>query len=1774
MTVHISPGTSKGGDKVKVIVRIRPFNRRENGTNSVVELVDHCTIRLSHQREKGPKLFAFDFCFSAVETEIDQSVLAQLPDQQQCIFDSVGAEVVDNAFLGLNSCVFAYGQTGSGKSYTMMGTSEEPGIVPRLCTELFERLARETSEDGIKKFKLEVSFFEVYNERIRDLLGPSSAKSCVSTPKRIPSLKVREHSLLGPMVEGLSVYKVTNYDQIERLINAGNGARTTAETLMNETSSRSHSVFSLKLTQTIADADDRTFTGEKVSKISLVDLAGSERAQKTGAVGKRLEEGGNINRSLSALGKVIAALSEKRGSQFVPYRDSVLTWLLKENLGGNSRTTMIATVSPAADNYEETLSTLRFADRAKRIRTHAVINEDPNAKVIRELREEVERLRQLNQSHAEQNEQYQQAMEQITQRHNEEKSRALEAQYEQFTQYIAQLSSSSNNQQQQSVQSPSTPMTPFGAGIVPSISMANGIFCLGQRDKGKFLEWAQRRQELFAVHLAFLRKSIQHAAALADEANAAVAATTAKGTPRVHFAVSLHIPAGNLRPSKLIIAGGDDATEGEETTDGEGEGEESGCMCEPIIVAKWRGKRWAQQQWTVEQMECKLADLRARNNNNVRQYFSVENSFNLPLFGNLLARREKHTLIGVANVYLGHLLLNEVPSVDSQVLVINQQGEISGKMIVRVDRTEVRSEHYDEEEEEEDEEEDEDEEEGRHRHNERPGKYLGGTMRCRVHIHRLISLPSDHCRLVFCQYSFHECPQVVVPSAQGTPGAQSTAVEFNSANEFEVCCTRPFLDYLEEDALSVEVWGHRTVPDEDEEEEGEEKEEGERGQNENGRNAHKDEAKPTAQKGRAEDDEAYRRHCDVIHRNLCDLADEKKKSLRERWNEVTRRIELWVELLELNSAGVYVPVAVKGTNDGTLASCGTGGVYRLRHGQQRRIRLHLKSTGQSADFAQGTLPIRFSEIHSVSIGSPIVVDEREALTLDSYQETDLARIRGQWNELLQRRANYLQGQIQSLSSKTKSEFEGECEEHSLLQNWLELVEERNAIFLPSPGIPGAPIEWHASTSEENASSAVGFERHCPLIFLQGEESDENCNQNVIAGLANVLPMERVDECQLEMPLLEKQIEESFLECSCPWDSSLLDCPALNRNSRPTECVFLILKFLFSISHPFPAEIVLRKRICLCIGETNSNFAVGSSIWPWAKKTEILTGTGTGLFVDIVACIPKCSVGFERREELAKLAVQHATNSSDQTEDGDLSLVSFGSSALPGALADYSPRDGAKSNYLSEYVSKTISAVEWLIKLDRLRQEEAIRRAMAKLSAERAPKAEREGCRASDGRMTRTISLPTSFLPPLHLSNFNLISSKQISPDDVQQGDGQNQSVPFASWLTAFRQQQNQSPPLAMAPSQMVKSSQSHTDGFCQLLHHQSRPPFASSSSSASSSGYASMVSPPTAVSSANRSFSDFRQIRPNSLNLTTPQKMIRKTISMSFVSPTDTFAEQIEYAQSEIATTAANSLPAATAPHNSINSIVNPCANRLAGIDEEETAIGWGGSSSRRQSTTIGESGENEGGEEETAVEEGWQAAEEEEQKQQQKGAIGAFASPEGTNCCTSKNPLMRDAFRQLPSSNGLVEALSASSFSSASSSSSACCCAENRLFLCSPQQRGLTFPPPIRPSGDCSSSSSSSASSSASSSSSSSSFALSSVTPRRPFFFHKMAKTIVAEDENEVQQQGMENMWKKNPMIKRRMSKNNAKGNDGEEENCQRRTDPKKAFEAPDAVSRMGFLN
>lgn len=310
---------------------------------------------------------------------------------QAMVYRDIGEEMLQHSFDGYNVCIFAYGQTGAGKSYTMMGKQEEgqEGIIPMICKDLFSRI-RDTASDELK-YSVEVSYMEIYCERVRDLLNP----------KNKGNLRVREHPLLGPYVEDLSKLAVTSYQDIHDLIDEGNKARTVAATNMNETSSRSHAVFTIFFTQQRHDKMTDLNT-EKVSKISLVDLAGSERADSTGAKGTRLKEGANINKSLTTLGKVISALAEvaskskkSKKADFIPYRDSVLTWLLRENLGGNSKTAMIAAISPADINYDETLSTLRYADRAKQIVCKAVVNEDANAKLIRELKEEIQKLREL-----------------------------------------------------------------------------------------------------------------------------------------------------------------------------------------------------------------------------------------------------------------------------------------------------------------------------------------------------------------------------------------------------------------------------------------------------------------------------------------------------------------------------------------------------------------------------------------------------------------------------------------------------------------------------------------------------------------------------------------------------------------------------------------------------------------------------------------------------------------------------------------------------------------------------------------------------------------------------------------------------------------------------------------------------------------------------------------------------------------------------------------------------------------------------------------------------------------------------------------------------------------------------------------------------------------------------------------------------------------------------------------------------------------------------------
>ncbi|XP_053706343.1 kinesin-like protein KIF1B isoform X14 [Synchiropus splendidus] len=375
------------GASVKVAVRVRPFNSRETSKESkcIIQMQGNTTTILNPKAPKEPaKTFSFDYSYWSHTTPEDPTFASQ-----NLVYNDIGKEMLAHAFEGYNVCIFAYGQTGAGKSYTMMGKQEEgqEGIIPMLCEDLFEKI-NESSNNEELSYSVEVSYMEIYCERVRDLLNP----------KNKGNLRVREHPLLGPYVEDLSKLAVTSYTDIADLMDAGNKARTVAATNMNETSSRSHAVFTIVFTQRKHDSETDLST-EKVSKISLVDLAGSERADSTGAKGTRLKEGANINKSLTTLGKVISALAEvskkKKKTDFIPYRDSVLTWLLRENLGGNSRTAMVAALSPADINYDETLSTLRYADRAKNIKCNAVINEDPNNKLVRDLKDEVARLKEL-----------------------------------------------------------------------------------------------------------------------------------------------------------------------------------------------------------------------------------------------------------------------------------------------------------------------------------------------------------------------------------------------------------------------------------------------------------------------------------------------------------------------------------------------------------------------------------------------------------------------------------------------------------------------------------------------------------------------------------------------------------------------------------------------------------------------------------------------------------------------------------------------------------------------------------------------------------------------------------------------------------------------------------------------------------------------------------------------------------------------------------------------------------------------------------------------------------------------------------------------------------------------------------------------------------------------------------------------------------------------------------------------------------------------------------
>jgi hypothetical protein len=390
---------------ITVAVRLRPFNQREIRLNcaNVVSMPSRGVVTIAAARNgkicesEKPREFVFDECFWTHDMRpVGPDGKASSPDvefaDQQYVYDRIGEPCVRAVLGGFHGCLFAYGQTGSGKTYTMMGYQQDPGLIPRMCSGVFAGV-KATDGSDTTLLSIECSYMEIHNERVVDLLDDSGRGAADSG-----GLRVRQHPSTGVFVEGLKKFAVASEEEVLLLISEGDKHRTVAATNMNAVSSRSHAILVLYVSQTRTDAAGGT-TG-KSARMSLVDLAGSERASATGAEGDTLMTGASINKSLTVLGMCLARLAEASESQTgksslpIPFRDSNLTFILNESIGGNSKTTMLTAISPADVNAEETLSALRFAQVTKRVKTKPTVNENPSAKIIRELREELAALRE------------------------------------------------------------------------------------------------------------------------------------------------------------------------------------------------------------------------------------------------------------------------------------------------------------------------------------------------------------------------------------------------------------------------------------------------------------------------------------------------------------------------------------------------------------------------------------------------------------------------------------------------------------------------------------------------------------------------------------------------------------------------------------------------------------------------------------------------------------------------------------------------------------------------------------------------------------------------------------------------------------------------------------------------------------------------------------------------------------------------------------------------------------------------------------------------------------------------------------------------------------------------------------------------------------------------------------------------------------------------------------------------------------------------------------
>ncbi|XP_068198465.1 kinesin-like protein KIF13B isoform X2 [Antennarius striatus] len=1377
---------SLNDSNVKVAVRVRPMNRREKDLKSkcVVEMEGNQTVLhpAITSINKGdprsqPKVFAYDYCFWSMDESQTEKFAGQ-----DVVFQCLGESLLDNAFMGYNACIFAYGQTGSGKSYTMMGSEEQPGLIPRLCSSLFNRTVKEAREG--ESFTVEVSYMEIYNEKVRDLLDPKGNRQ---------TLRVREHNVFGPYVDGLSRLAVASCKDIESLMSEGNKSRTVAATNMNEESSRSHAVFNIILTHTLMDLQSGT-CGEKVSKLSLVDLAGSERAAKTGAAGERLKEGSNINKSLSTLGLVISALADqgagKNKNKFVPYRDSVLTWLLKDSLGGNSRTAMVATISPAADNYDETLSTLRYADRAKSIVNHAIVNEDPNARIIRELREEVEKLReQLTEAESmkapelkERLEESEKLIQEMTVTW-EEKLRKTEAIAQERQRQLESLGislqssgirvvddkcflvnlnadpalnellvyylkdhtrvGSANSQDIQlcgmAIQaehcviditdSNGVVLSPHrnartcvnGAVVTSPVQIHHGDRILwgnnhffrislpkhmvragGEEEDGiaaiktclsadrlevdfdtssdvsselsfgyefaqaevmmkgmgnndplqSVLQTLERQHEeekrcalerqrlMYEQELQQLRQRLtpEKPPLLLEPTglspNATAAATSPSSSKRKRrwsedreamMTRSLRrLKEQIVRANLLAQEAGFIAEELNKRTEYlvtlqipaanlDANRKRDVVLSEPAIQVRRKGK--GKQIWALEKMENRLVDMRE-----LYQEWKDYDEDN-PVMGSYFKRadpffdeQENHSLIGVANVFLACLFYDV--KLQYAVPIINQKGEVAGRLHVEVWRGTEGSEE-------------EDPSQSVAQQNVTDGDPQERRLDCVVKILQASGLPRHLSNFVFCQYHFWGleepvfiAPEVEASSSPSTSRDPQCTVVFDNAKELSVSVTEDFVEFSSEGAVAIEVYGHKQAN--------------------------------------------HRRNL-----ALWDLGviQAKTRSLRERWSEVTRRLELWVQLMELNEAGEFTAVEVLPAKD----VC-TGGIFQLRQGQSRRVRMEVRSVPDS-----GTMPLIATSILSVSIGDVKVRQARLSKgnesqwggdeEMDSYHEVDLERMREQWLDILTQRQEYLDQQLQKIVSKADKSEDDLERESQLLECRLTLTEERNAVLVPSAGsgIPGAPVE---------RVPVPGMETHVPVLFLDlsADDFQSSLTAPLAGGLDALLGGEEHGDF-FDLHIVKHYSPEVKVEAS--WDSTVHECPQLSRVMSADQRIYLTVTAVVQLSHPAHMQLVLRKRICVSV-VGRQGFAQ-SLLKRMSQRSTI---PGCGVTFEIVSNIPGDIHGPEDREMLARLA---ASTEDDQSADSEAAI----------------------EKYL-----RSVLAVENILTLDRLRQEVAVKEQLA------------------------------------------------------------------------------------------------------------------------------------------------------------------------------------------------------------------------------------------------------------------------------------------------------------------------------------------------------------------------------------------------------------------------------------------------------------------------------